>query len=164
MHTSANANFWMRTPVPARPALLATLVVLVVGVASFAALVWAESAYFGLSPLTLILIPPAPGAPSLWLGVVLVAVALEAAATLALRQQAILLRVIGTVLAAAIAGACVAFLTSALISLANYVTAGNLPGDFGDLLGILFFGVPVAVVIGGLNARAFLLELRELFQ
>jgi hypothetical protein len=164
MHTTGDANFWRRTSAAARPALLATLVVLVVGLASFVALVLAGRAYFGLSPLTLILTPPAPGAPSLWLGMVLVGVALQAAATLALRQRAVPLRVIGAVVAAAIAVVCLAFLASALFSLVDYVIAGNLPGDFADLLGILFFGVPVAVVIGGLNARAVLLEVRELFQ
>jgi hypothetical protein len=108
--------------------------------------------------------PPAPGAPSLWLKMVLVAIALQAAATLALRQRGSLLRIIGAVLTAAIAVVCFAFLASALFSLLDYVTAGNLPGDFGDLLGTLFFGVPVALVVGGLNARAFLLELREFLQ
>jgi hypothetical protein len=103
----------------------------VVGVASFVALVWADSAESGLSPLTRILMPPAPGAPSLWLGMVLVALALQAAA---------------------------------LFGLVDYVTKGNLPRDFGDLLGILFFGVAHALVVGGLNARAFLLEVREFFQ
>jgi hypothetical protein len=164
VQTTDNSNFWRRTPAAARPALLATLVVLVVGVASFVALVWAEGAYFGLSPLTLLSIPPAPGAPSLWLGTVLVGVALQVAATFALRQRAILLCVVGAVVTAAIAVACLAFLASALFSLVNYVRAGNVPGDFADLLGILFFGVPVALVICGLNARAFLLELRKLFQ
>ena len=58
---------WRRTPLAARPAL-ATLFVLVVGCAWFVARVWVESACSGLSPLTLIWTPPAPGAPSVWLG------------------------------------------------------------------------------------------------
>jgi hypothetical protein len=86
-----------------------------VGLVSCVLLVWVESAYFGLSPLAVMFVSPRPGAPSLWLGIVLV----------------------------------------------DYLTAGDLPGDFADLLGILLFGVPLALVIGGLNARAFLLELRE---
>ena len=51
-------------------------------------LVWAESAYFGQSPLTAILAPPGRGAPIFWLGTVLLAVALQASAALALRQRA----------------------------------------------------------------------------
>jgi hypothetical protein len=164
MNAIGQANFWSRTAVPARPALLATLVVLVVGLVSFVALVWAESAYFGLSPVAVIMAPPGPGAPVVWLGTVLLAVAFQGLATLALRQRATLLRVLGAVTAAAIALLCLAFLVSAVFSFVDYVTAGELPGDFGDLLGILLFGVPLALVIGGLNARAFLLELRELFR
>ena len=161
MQTTGNGNFWRRTPTPARPALLATLVLVVVGLASFIALVWAESAYFGQSPLTVILAPPGPGAPIFWLGTVLFAGALQASAALALRQRATPFRVIGAVAALAIAAMCFAFLVAAVFSLVDYLTAGN--GDFGDLLGILLFGVPLALVIGGLNARAFLLEFRELF-
>lgn len=162
MNAIAQTSFWSRTPAPARPALLATLVVLAVGLASFVALVWAESAYFGLSLLELMLVPARPGAPVVWLGMVLLAVALQGSATLALRQRATVLRVLGAVTAAAIALVCAAFFVSAIFSLLDYVTAGELPGDFGDLLGILLFGVPLALLIGGLNARAFLLELREL--
>jgi hypothetical protein len=84
MHATGHATFWTRTPEPARPALLATLVILAVGLASFAALVWAESTYFGLSPLAVMMISPGPGAPSLWLGIVLLAAALQAAAALGL--------------------------------------------------------------------------------
>src|ERR1051326_2438405 len=164
MHTTGNANFWTRTPAPARPALLATLVVVTVGLASFVALVWAESAYFGLSPVTVIMAPPGPGAPVVWLGMVLLAVALQGSATLALRQRPTLFRVLGAVTAAAIAGLCLAFFVSAVFIFVDYVTAGELPGDFLDLLGILLFGVPLALVIGGLNARALVLELRELFR
>ena len=164
MHTTGNANFWRRTPVPARPALLATFVVLTVGLASFVALVWAESAYFGLSPLAVIMAPPGPGAPIFWFAMVLAAAALQGSATLALRQRGALLRVIGAVAAFAIAAICMVFLISAIFTLVDYLTAGTLPGDFGDLLGILFFGLPLALVVGGLNARAVLLELRELFQ
>jgi hypothetical protein len=131
---------------------------------SFVALVWAESAYFGLSPLTVVMAPPGPGAPIFWLGLVLLAGALQGSATLALRRRARFLRVIGGVVALAIAGLCLAFVVSAIFSLVDYLTAGNLPGDFADLLGILLFGVPLALVTGGLNARAFLLEVRELFQ
>ena len=160
MHTAGNANLWRRTPTPARPALLATLIVAAVGLASFVALVWAESAYFGQSPLTVISAPPAPGAPIFWLATVLLAVALQASATLALRQRATPFRVIGAVAAFGIAALCFAFLVAAVFSLVDYLTAGS--GDFGDLLGILFFGVPLALVIGGLNARAFLLEIRQL--
>jgi hypothetical protein len=161
MHTTGNINFWRRTPTPARPALLATLVLLAAGLVSFIALVWAESVYFGQSPLTVILAPPGPGAPIFWLGTVLLAVALQAAATLALRQRASLFRVIGAVAVFAIAALCFAFLVAAVFSLVDYLTAGI--GDFGDLLGIVLFGVPLALVIGGLNARALLLEVRELF-
>jgi len=164
MNAIGQTNFWSRTPAPARPALLATLVVLAVGLASFVALVWAESAYFGLSPLELMLLPARPGAPVVWLGMVLLAVTLQGSATLALRQRATLLRVFGAVTAAAIAVLCLAFVVSATFIFVDYVTAGQLPGDFGDLFGILVFGVPLALVIGGLNARAFLLELRELFR
>ncbi len=163
MHTTGNVNFWRRTPTPARPALLATLVILAVGLASFVALVWAESAYFGLSPLTVILAAPGPGAPIFWLGTVLLAVALQASATLALRQRATPFRLIGAVVVLAITVFCVAFLVAAGSSLVDYLTAGKLPGDFADLLGILLFGVPLALIIGGLDARAFLLEVRELF-
>jgi hypothetical protein len=161
MRTTGNATFWRRTPTPARPAVLATLVLLAVGLASFIALVWAESAYFGQSPLTVVLAPPGPGAPFFWLGTVLLAVALQAAAALALRQRATPFRVIGAVAAVAIAALCFAFLVAAVLSLIDYLTAGR--GDFGDLVGIMLLGVPLAVGIGGLNARAFLLELRELF-
>jgi hypothetical protein len=164
MYTTGNANFWKRTPAPARPALLATLVVVTVGLASFVALVWAESVYFGMSPLTVLMAPPGPGAPIFWFGLLLLAGALQGSATLALRQTAPLLRVIGALIASAIAAVCFAFIVSAIFSLVDYLTAGNLPGDFGDLLGILFFGVPLALIIGGLNGRAFLLEIREMLQ
>jgi hypothetical protein len=164
MHTAQNANFWRRTPAPARPALLATLVVMAVGLVSYVLLVWAESAYFGLSPVEAMFAPPRPGAPSLWLGMVLLAAALQGAATLALRQRRIAFRATGAVLALAIASLCLLFIGSAMIGLVNYLTAGDLPGDFGDLLGILLFGVPLAIIVGGLNARAFLLEIREFFQ
>lgn len=164
MNAIGHTNLWSRTPAPARAALLATLVVLGTGLASFVALVWAESAYFGLSPVALMMAPPRPGAPVVWLGMVLLGVALQGSATVALRQRATLLRVIGAAAAFAIAALCFAFVVSAGVGLVEYLTAGNLPGDFGDLLGILLFGVPLALVIGGLNARAFLLELREIFQ
>jgi hypothetical protein len=62
----------------------------------------------------------------------------------------------------AIAVLCLGFVVAAGVSLVDYLTAGKLPGDFADLLGILLFGVPLALVIGGLNARAFLLEIRQL--
>ena len=162
MHTTGNANSWRRTPTPARPALLATLVLAAVGLVSFLALVWAESAYFGQSPLTVILAPPGPGAPIFWLATVLLAVAVQASATLALRQGARPFRVIGAVSAFAIAALCLAFVVAAVFSLLDYLTAGS--GDFGDLLGILLVGVPLALVIGGLNTRALLLEVRELFR
>ena len=164
VHIAGNANFWRRTPAPARPALLATLVVLTVGLVSLVALVWAESAYLGLLPLTVIMAPPGPGAPIFWLALVIVAGALQGSATLLLRQRETLFRGIGAVTALAIAALCFAFLVSGIISLVDYLTAGNLPGDFADLLGILLFGVPLALLIGGLNARAVLLEVRELFQ
>ena len=164
MNAIGQTNFWSSTPAPARPALLATLVVLAVGLASFVALVWAESAYFGLSPLELMLVPARPGAPVVWLGMVILAVAVQGSATLALRQRATFLRVLGAVAAAAIAVVCLAFCVAAIFSFVEYVTAGQLPGDFGDLLGILLFGVPLALILGGLNARAFLLEARELLR
>ena len=164
MNAIGQTDFWSRTPAPARPALLATLVVLAVGLASFVALVWAESAYFGLSPLELMLLPATPGAPVVLLAVVLLCVAVQGSATLALRQRATLFRVLGAVTAAAIAVLCVAFFVAAIFSFVDYVTAGQLPADFGDLLGILLFGLPLALVIGGLNTRAFLLEGRELFR
>jgi hypothetical protein len=164
MHSIANANFWRRTPPAARPALLATLVVFGVGLASFVALVWAESAYFGVSPLTVITAPPGPGAPTVWVGMVILAVALQASATVALRRRAAVPRVIGAVVAFGIAALCLTFLVAAILALVDYWTVGTLPGDFGDLLGIVLFGVPLALVIGGLNTRAFLLELREFFR
>jgi hypothetical protein len=164
MHTAQNANFWRRTPAPARPALLATLVVMAVGLVSFVLLVWAESAYFGLSPVEIVFAAPRPGAPSVWLGMVLLAVAFQGAATLALRQRAIAFRAVGTVIALAITLLCLLFVVAGAFSLVNFLTAGILPGDFSDLLGILLFGVPLALIVGGLNARAFLLEIRELFQ
>jgi len=172
MNAIGQTDFWSRTPAPARPALLATLVVLAVGLASFVALVWAESAYFGLSPLELMLQPARPGAPVVWLAMVLLCVAVQGSATLALRQRATLFRVgcpawfcvLGAVTAAAIAVLCLALFVAAIFSFVDYLTAGQLPADFGDLLGILLFGLPLALVIGGLNTRAFLLEGRELFR
>jgi hypothetical protein len=99
-----------------------------------------------------------------WLGTVLGAAALQALVWLALRQRPALLRAIGAAAAFAIAAICLAFIVLAALSLVDYVTTGGLPGDFLDLLGILLFGVPLGLVIGGLNARACLLEVRELMR
>jgi hypothetical protein len=57
MHSPTHASFWVHTPGPARAALMATLVVLGVGLASFLAILWVASASSGLSPVTVIFGP-----------------------------------------------------------------------------------------------------------
>jgi hypothetical protein len=164
MHSPTHADFWVRTPAPARAALMATLVVLGVGLASFLAILWVASASSGLSPVTVIF-GPGQGMPLIvWLGTVLSAAVLQGLVWLTLRQRPALLRAIGAAAAFAIAAICLAFIVLAALSLVDYLTTGRLPGDILDLLVILFFGVPLGLVIGGLNARACLLEVRELMR
>jgi hypothetical protein len=164
MHTPADVNFWTATPAPSRAALLATLVILGLGVASFLVILVVASATMGLSPLTVIF-GPGPGMPLIvWLVSVLAATALQGLVSLALRQRPALLRAIGTAGAFAIAAVCIAFITSAAFSLINYLTTGNVDGDLLDLLAVLSIGVPLALIIGALNARACVLEVGELLR
>jgi len=100
----AYTNFWRRTPAPARPAQLATLVVLGIGLAWFLVLDWLASTSLGVSALTVIMPGPGPGKPLIvWLVSVLGAAALQALVSLALGPQHAQPRAIGTVAAFAIA-------------------------------------------------------------
>jgi hypothetical protein len=153
-------GFWRRTPPPARPAFIAAIVVLVVGLGTFVVLVPIASISLGVSPMTAIF-GPGPGNPLiLWLFFAVPAILLQGAVALELRHPSAGMRTAGAVGALGIAGLCLLWLLAVGIDLIAWLATGALPGDLFDLLGMLFFGVPFAVAVGLLNARAGLLSSR----
>jgi hypothetical protein len=153
-------GFWGRTPPQARPALIAALVELVLGLVVFALLAALASITTGVS-LWSIIFGPVPGMPLItWLYFLAPVVALQGAVGLALRHPARLLRAAGTLGACAIAGLALFWAVAALYDFvvaliggwARYVEVGGLA--------TLPF-VPVALLLAALNARAALLGLRN---
>jgi hypothetical protein len=155
-------GFRRRTPQAARPAFIATAVLIVVGLGTFVVVTALASISLGVSPLTAIF-GPVPGNPVImWLYFVLPAVLVQGAVALSLRHPAVGLRVAGMAGAFAIAGFCLLWLGAVALDLVAWLVTGTTRGDPYDWLAILFFGVPFALAIGGLDARAGLLTLRDL--
>lgn len=157
------SHFWNQEPTPARAALYATMILLVVGLGVFVVLTVVVSVSMGVSPLQA-WFGPLPGMPLIaWLVTVTVAVALQGAVALALGRRSAWLRIAGIAGAFAIAGFCLLWFASAAYGLIEVVASGTQPfGDFYDMLGVIFFGVPLGLAILGLNARAAFLGAREL--
>jgi hypothetical protein len=71
-------------------------------------------------------------------------------------------RAAGTVGAFAIAGFCHIWLVAVGVDVVDWLLTGDLPGDIYDLLAMVFFGVPLALAVGLLDARAGFLATRDL--
>jgi hypothetical protein len=154
-------GFCGRTPRPARPAVIAAIVVLVVGLGTFVVLTVVESLTLGVSPATAIF-DPGPGSPLFLLFFVVPAILIQGAIAFALSHPAAGLRVAGTVGAFAIAGFCLIWLVAVGVDVFAWLLTGGLPGDIYDLLAMVIFGVPFALAVGLLNARAGVLAARDL--
>ncbi|MGN6358837.1 MAG: hypothetical protein ACTHNK_00425 [Thermomicrobiales bacterium] len=152
-------NYSGRTPPPARPAFLAALIELVLGLAVFGVFVAMASVAEGVSPWTAI-VGPLPGTPLIiWLYFLAPVVALQGVVGLALRHPARLIRAVGVLAAFGIAGVALVWVAAALYDLvAALVTEMDRYIAEGGLATLPF--VPVALLIAALNARAGRLGLR----
>ncbi len=115
-----------------------------------------------VSPLTVIF-GPMPGNPLIvWLYYTVPPAAVQAVAALALRRSQSAARIAGMVGVLIVASVALAWLGGMVFIAVRWLITGALAGDFYDLLGMVFFGIPVLAVIAGLNLRAAVLAVRDL--
>jgi hypothetical protein len=157
-----NTGFWQSTPLAAKWALVAAVVLLIVTVVPFVVMTVIVSIGQHLSPTTVVF-GPMPGNPLVvWLYYTAPAAAFQLATALALRHSRPGVLVAGIVGALTLTAAALAWLGAMAYAGVQWLLVGTLAGDYYDLLGIVFFGAPVLIVIAGLNARAGYLGMGEL--
>jgi hypothetical protein len=149
-------------PQPFRPALYATAVLLIVGIASVVLLTIVISVTSGISPLQ-VLFAFGVGTPLFLLAFVAPVVVIQGAIALALRSRPKPVRIAGLLGALAVVVFCLLFIVAVAVDLVALLTTGG-GGDPADLLVELCFGVPLGFVILLLNGRAAWLEVRSLRQ
>jgi hypothetical protein len=155
-------RFWAGTSAAGRSALNATMTLFVVALGVFLAFTTMISVQRHVSPATAIF-GPLPGNPMIvWLYWTLPCVGLQGAVALALRHRVTGLRIAGTASAFGIAFICLLALAAFGFDLVRWLTTGTTSGDLLDLAGEIMLGVPFALVIGGLNARAAWLSVHDL--
>ncbi len=155
-------SFWRDTPPAAKWALDAAALLAVVAVVPFVVMIAMVTMEQRLSPLTVIF-GPMPGNPLiLWLYFTVPPAIVQTASGLALRTPWPALRVAGSVGALILATAALAWLGAIVVLAVRWLMTGTLAGDFYDLLGMVFFGLPVLLIIAALNLRAAFLAMRDL--
>ena len=159
MDSTHPGGFWDRTPPPARPALIAALVELVLGLLVFVVVTAVASVDLGISPWAAIF-GPVPGRPVIvWLYFVIPLVVVQGAVGLALRHRSRLLRMVGTLGAFAFAGVALLWVALALYDLLDALL-GEMDRYIDTGGPVTLPVVPVALLLAALNARAGLLGLR----
>lgn len=159
MHTAPRSSIWSRTTPPTRPALIAALIELVLGLLVFVLLAALASVSAGISPWSIIF-GPVPGTPLItWLYFLAPVVALQGAVGLALRPRSRSIRAVGTLGAFGIAGFALFWVAAALYGFVAALFSGwERYVEVGGLATLPF--VPLALLLAALNAHAGLLGLR----
>ncbi len=162
MNVGGTHGFWRELPAAARWALSAAALLTVVAIVPFVVTVVMVSTEQHVSPLTVIF-GPGLGMPLVvWLYTTVPPVVLQAAAGLALRKSGVAPRIAGIVAVLILATIALVWLGAIVIPGVRWLITGALAGDFYDLLGMVFLGLPVLTVIAGLNLRAAFLAVRDL--
>ena len=105
---------------------------------------------------------PGRGNPAItWLHFTVPPLVIQAAAGLALRHSGIATRIAGIVGVLVLATIALVWLGAILVLGVNWLMTGELAGDFYDLLGMVFLGLPILLVTAALNVRAALLATRD---
>jgi hypothetical protein len=145
----------------ARSAFIATVVLAFVTLAGFIAFTADVSIQMGVSP-AIVIFGPLPGNPMIdWLYFFTPWVLFQAAVAWAYSRHGAGLRIAATVASAALVTFGLLLIAGFVYSLLSWVVTGTTR-DLGDLAGEILIGVPVVVVIGGLNARAVFLSVKNL--
>jgi hypothetical protein len=132
-----------------------------VAVVPFAVITVMVSVGEHVSPLTLIF-GPGPGMPLIvWLYTTIPPTVVQGAAAFALRHGAPGVRAAGVVGVLVVLIAALTWLGGMAYAGFQWLVTGTMAGDYYDMLGIVFFGVPVLVVIAVLNVRAALNTVRH---
>jgi hypothetical protein len=153
-------QFWAQTGRAARPAIIATFLLLALTAISFVALMVAITRS-GYSLATAIFGPlPRPGNGIYFLSFAVPAILLQGLTAVALRQRASWLRILGSVGALAIAVVSVAFVVGVGVEVVQWLTTGFVR-DVGDLAGEIV-AVPLAAALAALNARGAWLGVLDL--
>ncbi len=157
------AGYWSSTPSAAKWALVGAGFLAVVAVVPFVVTVVMVSVERQMSPLTVIF-GPGPGMPLIvWLYYTVPPAVIQTAAALGLRHLQSAVRIAGLLGVLLVLTAALVWLGAMVYSGVLWLVTGAMAGDYYDMLGIVFFGVPVLIVITVLNGRAALLSARDLF-
>ena len=159
----APTGYWSSSPPAAKWALVGAGFLAVVALVPFVVTVVMVSLAQHISPLTVVF-GPMPGMPLIvWLYTTVPPALLQTGAALALRHGRPAVRTAGLLGVLVVLTAALVWLGAMAYSGLLWLATGAMAGDFYDMLGIVFFGVPVLVVISVLNARAAILAAQELF-
>ncbi len=162
MSVNLHHSFWRASPPAAKWALSAAAFLGVVAVIPFIALVVVVTQSEQVSPMNAIF-GPGRGNPAItWLYFTVPPLVIQAAAGLALRHSGIATPIAGIVGVLVLATVAVVWLGAILVLGVNWLMTGDLAGDFYDLLGMVFLGLPILLVTAALNGRAALLGIRDL--
>ena len=132
-----------------------------VAIVPFVVMLAMVSAERQLSPLTVIF-GPMPGAPLIvWLFTTIPPTVIQTAAGLALRRWRAATRVAGIVAVLILATIALIWLGAIVVLGIQWLLTGALAGDLYDLLGMVFFALPILLVVAALNLRAALLAMGE---
>lgn len=154
-------NFWRDTPPAAKWALVAAGFLVIVALAPFAVITIMVSVGEHISPLKVIF-GPGPGMPLIvWLYTTVPPAVVQGAAAFAIRHQSSGVRVAGVVGVLVVLTAALTWLGAMAYAAVQWLVTGTMSGDYYDVLGIVFFGVPVLVAIAVLDLRAALLGIRD---
>lgn len=162
MSAERTHRFWQESPPAAKWTLSAAAFLAVVAVVPFVVTTALVSMERHLSPLTVIF-GPMPGNPLIvWLYTTIPPAVIETAAGLALRRSRTAMQIAGIVGVLILATIALVWLGAVVILAVRWLLTGALAGDFYDLLGMVFFALPVLLVIAALNLRAAFLAVRDL--
>ena len=160
--TDRQQGFWQASPPAAKWALAAAAVLAVVAVVPFLVTLVMVSLERQLSPLTVIF-GPMPGAPLIvWLATTIPPTVIQVAAALALRRSRAATQIAGVVGVLILATIAFVWLGAIVILGVRWLVTGALAGDFYDLLGMVFFALPILLAITALNLRAAFLAVGDL--
>lgn len=155
-------RFWETTSPAGRWAVAASIFMLTVTFVPFMVIAITTSISLHVSPVQVIF-GPMPGNPLImWLYYFLPAAAVEVGVALALRHAAVRMQIAGIVGACALATVALIWLGMLAFILVRWLVSGTLVGDYLDMLGMAFFGVPFLSIVVVLNVRAALLGSRDL--
>ena len=163
MSRTQPAGYWSSTPQAAKWALVGACLLAVVAVVPFSVTVVMVSLERQMSPLTVIF-GPGPGMPLItWLYYTVPPAAIQTAAALGLRHPRPAAHTAGLIGTLLVLTAALVWLGAMVYSGVLWLVTGAMAGDYYDMLGIVFFGMPVLVAISVINARASILAARNVF-